>query len=308
MAGEKILIVDDNPTNLKLVAYLMRAKGYDVSTAIDADAAIADIRARRPALILMDVQLPGIDGLELTRRLKADPATRDIIIVAVTAYAMKGDQDKAVAAGCDDYVTKPIDTRALPTRSRGTSHARSMPRDPAQDHGRRRQRCHAPHGVQGAGTQRTSRARGADGKTARELMSREKPRVVLQDLMLPDADGFVLVGELRGLAQGSDVSILAFSGFVSELDEARVSTVGFDDIIAKPIAPSRLVPLIEAHLPQQVPVSGRFGAGRRVVLVDDDPIQLKLATFRCRGSGSRPRRCTTVCPRSRPRAASFRTC
>ena len=119
-----------------------------------------------------------------------------------------------------------------------------------------------------------------DGKTARELMSREKPRVVLQDLMLPDADGFVLVGELRGLAQGSDVSILAFSGFVSELDEARVSTVGFDDIIAKPIAPSRLVPLIEAHLPQQVPVSGRFGAGRRVVLVDDDPIQLKLATFR----------------------------
>jgi len=119
-----------------------------------------------------------------------------------------------------------------------------------------------------------------DGKTARELMSREKPRVVLQDLMLPDADGFVLVGELRGLAQGSEVSILAFSGFVSELDEARVSTVGFDDIIAKPIAPSRLVPLIEAHLPQQVPVSGRFGAGRRVVIVDDDPIQLKLATFR----------------------------
>ena len=119
-----------------------------------------------------------------------------------------------------------------------------------------------------------------DGKTARELMRREKPRVVLQDLMLPDADGFVLVGELRGLADGSDVSILAFSGFVSELDEARVSTVGFDDIIAKPIAPSRLVPLIEAHLPVHVPVSGRFGTGRRVVIADDDPMQLKLATFR----------------------------
>jgi len=114
MAGEKILIVDDNPTNLKLVAYLMKAKGYEVSTAIDADAAIADIRDKRPALILMDLQLPGVDGLELTRRLKSDPETRDIIIVAVTAYAMKGDQDKAVAAGCDDYVTKPIDTRSLP--------------------------------------------------------------------------------------------------------------------------------------------------------------------------------------------------
>jgi CheY-like chemotaxis protein len=114
MSGEKILIVDDNPTNLKLVAYLMKAKGYEVSTAVDADAAIADIRARPPALILMDLQLPGLDGLELTRRLKKDPETRDIIIIAVTAYAMKGDHDKAVAAGCDDYVTKPIDTRSLP--------------------------------------------------------------------------------------------------------------------------------------------------------------------------------------------------
>ncbi|MFN0247935.1 MAG: response regulator [Kofleriaceae bacterium] len=119
-----------------------------------------------------------------------------------------------------------------------------------------------------------------DGATARELMRTEHPRVVLQDLMLPDADGFELVGELRVLADGTDVSILAFSGFVSELDEARVSTVGFDDIIAKPIAPSRLVPIIEAHLPVPVPAGGKFGTGRRVVIADDDPIQLKLATFR----------------------------
>jgi CheY-like chemotaxis protein len=114
MPGARILIVDDNPTNLKLVAYLMKARGYEVATAADADAALADIRDTPPALILMDLQLPGIDGLELTRRLKADPSTRDIIIVAVTAYAMKGDQDRAYAAGCDGYVTKPIDTRSLP--------------------------------------------------------------------------------------------------------------------------------------------------------------------------------------------------
>ena len=114
MGGEPILIVDDNPTNLKLVAYLVRANGYDVDTAIDADAALAAIRTRRPALILMDLQLPGVDGLELTRRLKTDPGTRGIVIVALTAYAMKGDLEKAVAAGCDDYVTKPIDTRKLP--------------------------------------------------------------------------------------------------------------------------------------------------------------------------------------------------
>jgi two-component system, cell cycle response regulator DivK len=114
MAGERILIVDDNAINLKLVAYLMKANGYTVVTALDAESAIEAIRANHPDVILMDIQLPGIDGLELTRRLKADPKTRDIVIVAVTAYAMKGDQAKALAAGCDDYITKPIDTRTLP--------------------------------------------------------------------------------------------------------------------------------------------------------------------------------------------------
>ncbi len=120
----------------------------------------------------------------------------------------------------------------------------------------------------------------ADGKTARELMRSQRPRVVLQDLMLPDADGFALVGELRRIAGDAEVSILAFSGFISELDGAHISTVGFDDIITKPVAPSRLVPMIEAHLPIVVPSSGRFGNGRRVVIADDDPMQLKLATFR----------------------------
>ena len=114
MAGERILIVDDNATNLKLVAYLMKANGYVVDTALEAEAALVAIARNHPDVILMDIQLPGIDGLELTRRLKAAPDTCDIVIIAVTAYAMKGDQDKALAAGCDDYITKPIDTRALP--------------------------------------------------------------------------------------------------------------------------------------------------------------------------------------------------
>jgi CheY-like chemotaxis protein len=114
MGGERILIVDDNATNLKLVAYLMKANGYDVATALDAESALDALRISHPDVILMDIQLPGIDGLELTRRLKASSETRDIVIIAVTAYAMKGDQDKALAAGCDEYITKPIDTRALP--------------------------------------------------------------------------------------------------------------------------------------------------------------------------------------------------
>jgi len=125
-----------------------------------------------------------------------------------------------------------------------------------------------------------------DGKTARELMRSEHPRVVLQDLMLPDTDGFELVTQLRLIAGADVVSILAFSGFASELLESRAASVEFDDIISKPIAPSRLVPIIESHLPSsRDPVIEPFGKGKRVVLVDDDPLQLKLATFRLQRVG-----------------------
>jgi CheY-like chemotaxis protein len=116
MAADVILIVDDNPANLKLVATLLAARGYDVTTALDAVQTVPEIERRRPTAILMDLQLPGMDGLELTRRLKADPATCAIPVMAVTAYAMVGDEARARAAGCDDYVSKPIDTRALPGR------------------------------------------------------------------------------------------------------------------------------------------------------------------------------------------------
>ena len=114
MSAQVVLVVDDNPTNLKLIAYLLQAKGYEVRTAADAESALEVIEETRPQLILMDLQLPGMDGLELTRHLKRSPDTRDIVIIAVTAYAMRGDEQRARAAGCDDYMAKPIDTRALP--------------------------------------------------------------------------------------------------------------------------------------------------------------------------------------------------
>ena len=114
MASEAILIVDDNPVNLKLAHLLLVGEGYNVRTATDAEEALKVLQEFSPRLILMDIQLPGMDGLELTRRLKANPATQDITILGLTAYAMKGDEEKILAAGCDGYVAKPIDTRTLP--------------------------------------------------------------------------------------------------------------------------------------------------------------------------------------------------
>jgi CheY-like chemotaxis protein len=113
VAGHPILIVDDNPHNLKLARVVLSQEGHDVRTASDAEQALDLLEDFHPRVVLMDVQLPGMDGLELTRRLKADPARRDIVVIALTAYAMKGDEEKARAAGCDGYLSKPVDIDEL---------------------------------------------------------------------------------------------------------------------------------------------------------------------------------------------------
>jgi two-component system, cell cycle response regulator DivK len=128
VAGELVLIVDDNIQNLKLVRLILANERYEVRTAVDAEEALALLRTCTPHVILMDLQLPGMDGLQLTRQLKADPATRGIRIIALTAYAMKGDEEKAFAAGCDGYVTKPIDTERLPAIVRAHLQGRAKAR------------------------------------------------------------------------------------------------------------------------------------------------------------------------------------
>ena len=110
----KILVVDDNNTNLKLVSDVLEFEGYRILKASDAESAQEIIKKSPPDLILMDIALPGMDGLTLTRKIKAEEATRHIVVVALTAFAMKGDDVKAREAGCDGYITKPIDTRTLP--------------------------------------------------------------------------------------------------------------------------------------------------------------------------------------------------
>lgn len=118
MPGEPILVVDDTPVNLKLTRMLLQHEGYEVRTAATAEEALEMLETFHPRLVLADIQLPGIDGLEMTRRIKADPRNGDVLVVALTAYAMKGDEDKAMEAGCDGYITKPIDTRALGAKLR----------------------------------------------------------------------------------------------------------------------------------------------------------------------------------------------
>ena len=105
----RILIVEDNPDNMLLSVMLLESVGHQVISAVDAEAGLAVARAERPDLILMDIQLPGMDGLQATALLKADEATRDIPVIALTALAMKGDEERILAAGCDGYIAKPLD-------------------------------------------------------------------------------------------------------------------------------------------------------------------------------------------------------
>ena len=109
MDAKKILLVEDNPVNRRLAIFLLRSQGYQVREATSALEAFDILKAEQFDLIVMDIQLPGMDGLEATTKLRAEPATAEIPVIAVTSYAMAGDRDKALAAGCSGYVAKPID-------------------------------------------------------------------------------------------------------------------------------------------------------------------------------------------------------
>lgn len=119
MAGETILIVEDNPLNMELARDILEARGYAVLEANTAQEGIEIAQQHKPALVLMDVQLPGMDGLTATRLLRQDSNLSSLCIVALTAHAMKGDEEKVLEAGCNGYISKPIDTRQFPTQIAG---------------------------------------------------------------------------------------------------------------------------------------------------------------------------------------------
>lgn len=105
----RVLIVEDNPANMTLAVFLLQSASHEVLSAVDAEAGLALAREHQPDLILMDIQLPGMDGLQATALLKSDDATRNIPVIALTALAMKGDEERIRAAGCDGYIAKPLD-------------------------------------------------------------------------------------------------------------------------------------------------------------------------------------------------------
>jgi CheY-like chemotaxis protein len=112
----RVLLVEDNEMNRDMLSRRLQKKGYEVAVALDGEEGVAKARVEAPALILMDMSLPGIDGWEATRRIKADPKTKGIPVIALTAHALTSDRDQALAAGCDDFDTKPVEFARLLTK------------------------------------------------------------------------------------------------------------------------------------------------------------------------------------------------
>lgn len=114
MSDKNVMVVEDNEKNRKLMRVVLKAKGYNIIEAATGEEALNLLKNQKPDIILMDIQLPGIDGLTLIKQIKASVITKDIPIIAVTAYAMKGDEQKILDTGCNAYISKPINTQELP--------------------------------------------------------------------------------------------------------------------------------------------------------------------------------------------------
>jgi len=242
-----ILVVDDNPTNLRLAADVLECEGYEILKAIDAEEAQQIIAQGRPQLVLLDIALPGMDGLTLTRKLRADEKTKNLPIVALTAFAMKGDEQKARDAGCDGYITKPIDTRALPGQVaaylRATQPQSDKPalkilviEDSTSD------LKLAQHVLISAGHD----VSGAEAvQEALQAVKRDKPHIILLDLLLPGTDGLVLARQLKSDPETRDIPIVAATSFPEGFPRADVLAAGCNAYLVKPINTRCLPELLE---------------------------------------------------------------
>jgi adenylate cyclase len=261
MSGELILVVEDNEHNAKLVRDVLEFHGYSTVCADNAADGIAQARDRRPALVLMDVQLPDMDGTSALGILRGDPLTRDLTVVALTAFAMDGDRERLLAAGFDDYLAKPIDVTIFPAHISellaGADGARPATRTVEPP---------TPDATTGAtilcvddtlsnlkvlqailaGSGHRLVCAGS-GREALELVAAEPPDLILLDVVMPDVDGFEVCRRLRGDPRTRMLPIVMVTAH-GEHERRQALDAGADDLIAKPVDASELLARVRSLL------------------------------------------------------------
>ncbi len=237
MNPARILVVDDNATNLKLISKVLAHEGHIILEATTGEQAQQMIQAYRLDLILMDVGLPGIDGLSLTRQLKADSKTKDVVIIIVTAFAMAADVQKAFEAGCDGCITKPIDVDALSelvlkhlmraSQEERKSDLNVLLIDDTQS------------GLKLAQyVLRSSRHTANAAKVAEETLKsikQSKPQVILLDLVMSDGDGLSLVRLLKSDPETRDIPIIATTSHPERFPRSMMMAAGCEGYLIKPL-------------------------------------------------------------------------
>jgi two-component system, cell cycle response regulator len=290
----RVLIIEDNATNLELMAYLLHAFGHQPVQATEGLAGVEAAARERPDLIVCDLQMPDADGFEVLRRLRADPATSRIPVVAVTAYAMVGDRERILAAGFDGYIAKPIDPRSfvsqveaeLPPRLHG---GRMDARKGREADGRRavqaREARETRETREARETRETRETRATilavdnsppnlllvrtvlepaglrvlEARSVREALAQlesETPDLILCDIHMPEADGWTLLSEVKSAATRALIPFVFLSSTLIDVArfERQAQALGAARLISRPIEPRALLRAIEDCLAR--PVAG----------------------------------------------------
>ncbi len=250
-----ILIIEDNPVNMKLIRDLLQLGRYGILEASDAKTGIRLAREHKPDLILMDIQLPGMDGLSATRIIKQDPALRDIPVVALTAHAMHGDDLKMRESGCDGYISKPIDTRSflkkiLQLMQENTEHGKSLRRKDFNHKSRIMIIDNDPLNI------KLLKARFPYDKyeiisasTAEETLEKavsEFPDLILLDFMIADMDSYDVIRRLKSSPATRDIPIVMITTLDGKCDEEKALMTGVDEFIDKPVNTTELMARINS--------------------------------------------------------------
>ncbi|BBO89371.1 response regulator [Desulfosarcina ovata] len=236
-----ILVIEDNPLNLKLARDLIRIQGYDVFEAQNAETGIELATLHDPDLILMDIELPGISGLEATQRIRNDPELCEIPVIALSANAMEEDKAKALAAGCDDYITKPIDIRSFPeTIHRYLPKPEDRENPPETSRGHRILVVDDDHlNIKLLAAQLVSKgylvSTANDGEAALTIVATDRPDLILLDIMMPGIDGYEVTERLKADAETRDIPIILVTALTGDDEKRRGLEAGADEFINKPL-------------------------------------------------------------------------
>jgi two-component system cell cycle response regulator len=261
----RILVIEDNPANLELMCYLLRAFGHTTMAARDGEEGLLTARAQRPDLIVCDIQLPNMDGYGVARSLKGDPGMRSIPLIAVTAFAMVGDHDKAMEAGFDGYVAKPIDPEAFVPKVEAFFRPelnRSHPLPPERAAGQMPVPP-AGHTILVVDNQPTNLELAtaifersgykivvAGGmQEALALARRAPPDLILSDVCMSAGDGYEFIREVKADPRLNSVPFLFLtSTMTSEKERAKGLALGAARFLFRPIEPQMLLAEIQACL------------------------------------------------------------